>query len=124
MHGWQDQETASSGPPLMKLSLYALGHVVRQGHTLELSLMAPSPLFQPDWGPLPLSLPSLNRVYHSAEYPSSLTLPIVPGAKAQAPPPPCGSLQFQPCRFAPKPTRSTGRQRRHDSDQGRAGTDR
>lgn len=89
----------------MKLSLYALGHVVRQGHTLELSLMAPSPLFQPDWGPLPLALPSLNRVYHSAQYPSSLTLPIVPGARAQAPPPPCGSLQFQPCRFAPKPTR-------------------
>jgi hypothetical protein len=51
-----------------------------------------------------LSLPSLNKVYHSPQYPSSLVLPIVPGEKAQAPPPPCGSLQFQPCRLSPKRT--------------------
>ena len=87
-----------------KLSLYGLGHVVRQGHRLELSILAPSSMFQPDWGPLPLSLPSLNKVFHSPQYPSTLILPIVPGAKAQAPAPPCGSLQFQPCRFAPKTT--------------------
>lgn len=86
-----------------KLSLYTVGHVVRQGHRLELSIMAPTSIFQPDWGPLPLSLPSLNKVYHSPQYPSSLTLPIVPGEKAQAPPPPCGSLQFQPCRPVAKP---------------------
>ena len=87
-----------------KLSMYALGHVVRQGHRLELSVLAPSAMWQPDWGPLPLALPSYNKLYHSAQYPSSLTLPVVPRAKAQAPPPPCGSLQFQPCRFAPKQT--------------------
>jgi putative CocE/NonD family hydrolase len=85
-----------------KLSLYALGHVARQGHRLELSILAPSSMFQPDWGPLALSLPSLNKVYHSPQYPSALILPIVPGARAQAPPPPCGSLQFQPCRLARK----------------------
>ena len=86
------------------LSLYTVGHVVRQGHRLELSIMAPTSIFQPDWGPLPLSLPSLNKVFHSPQYPSSLTLPVVPGAKAQAPAPPCGSLQYQPCRVAPKTT--------------------
>jgi putative CocE/NonD family hydrolase len=87
-----------------KLSLYTLGHVVRQGHRLELSIMAPTSIFQTDWGPLPVSLPSLNKVYHSPQYPSSLMLPIVPDADAQAPPPPCGSLQFQPCRVAQKST--------------------
>lgn len=88
----------------LTLSLYTLGHVVRQGHRLELAIMAPTSMFQPDWGPLPVSLPSLNRVYHSPQYPSSLILPIVSGEKAQSPPAPCGSLQFQPCRLAPKPT--------------------
>ena len=86
----------------IRMSLYALGHVVREGHRLELTILAPSPLFQPDWGLLPLALPSFNKVYHSAQYPSSLTLPIVPGAEAEAPAPPCGSLQFQPCRLAPE----------------------
>ena len=71
----------------MRMSLYTLGHVVRQGHRLELSILAPSSLFQPDWGLLPLALPSFNKVYHSAQYPSSLTLPICsrrqgPGASA------------------------------------------
>ena len=36
-------------------------------------------------------------------YPSRLTLPIVPGLKAEAPSPACGSMEFQPCRMAPKP---------------------
>ncbi|MDT8369676.1 MAG: CocE/NonD family hydrolase [Longimicrobiales bacterium] len=80
------------------MSLYAVGHVVRRGHRLELSILAPSATPQPRWGPVPLDLPSVNRVYHSPEYPSRLTLPIVPGETAPAPPPECGVLQFQPCR--------------------------
>jgi hypothetical protein len=88
----------------MKLSMPPLGHVLRQGHVLELSILAPAPIPQPDWGPLPLDLPGRNSVYQSAQYPSALTLPVISGLKAQAPPPECGSTQFQPCRMGPKPT--------------------
>lgn len=87
----------------MKLSIPPLGHVLRRGHSLELSIMAPSPIGQPNWGMMILDLPGRNTVYQSAQYPSKLTLPVVPGVRAQAPPPPCGSMEFQPCRMAPKP---------------------
>jgi putative CocE/NonD family hydrolase len=84
----------------MKLSLGAVGHVVRQGHRLELSILAPNPIPQPGpgLGPVMIGLPALNTVYHSAKYASALVLPIVRGESAQAPPPDCGALQFQPCR--------------------------
>jgi hypothetical protein len=88
----------------MKLSLYPLGHVMRAGHVLELSILSPSPIPQPDWGLVPLALPGENTVYHSAQYPSRLSLPLIPGLKAQAPAPPCGTTQFQPCRRAPTDT--------------------
>jgi putative CocE/NonD family hydrolase len=83
------------------LSIPAIGHVLRQGHRLELSILAPSPIPAPVMGGLPLALPSINKVYHAPAYPSSLLLPVVPGEVAQKAPPPCGSLQFQPCRPAP-----------------------
>ncbi len=85
----------------IKLSLGDIGHVVRRGHRLELSILAPNPIPQPEMGPITVALPALNTVYHDAAYPSALVLPIVPDETAIAPPPPCGVLQMQPCR--PKP---------------------
>ena len=92
----------------MKLSVPPLGHVLRKGHRLELAIMAPSHIGQPNWGFMILDLPGRNTVYHSAQYPSSLTLTTLPGDKdkAQAPAPPCGVMQFQPCRKAPEQTAS------------------
>ncbi len=81
-----------------KLSILPVGHVVRTGHQLELVVMAPSPIPQPNWGLLPVMLPSLNKAYHSEQYPTSLRLPILPGANAQAAAPDCATLEFQPCR--------------------------
>jgi putative CocE/NonD family hydrolase len=80
------------------LSLSAIGHVARKGHQIELSILAPSPTPNPVWGFLPISAPSLNAVYHSTQYPSTLLLPVVPGETAQAPAPECGTLENQPCR--------------------------
>jgi putative CocE/NonD family hydrolase len=85
----------------IKLSIPAIGHVVRKGHRLELSILAPSATPAPVMGGVPLGLPSVNKVYHGSEYPSALRVPIVQGERAQADAPECGSLQFQPCRHAP-----------------------
>ena len=85
----------------MKLSIPPLGHVLRAGHSLELAILAPSPIGQPDWGVMIADLPGRNTVYHSPRYPSSLTLSVLPGEEARAPAPPCGVMEFQPCRKAP-----------------------
>ena len=85
----------------IRLSLGTIGHVLRRGHRLELSILAPNPIPQPEMGPITLALPALNTVYHDSEYPSALVLPVVPGETALAPPPACGVLLLQPCR--PKP---------------------
>jgi predicted acyl esterase len=91
----------------MKLSIPPLGHVIRKGHSLELAIMSPSHIGQPNWGFSILDLPGRNTVYHSAQYPSSLTLSVLPGEKAQAPAPPCGVMERQPCRKAPRPPQQT-----------------
>jgi|SRR5215469_2032188 len=82
----------------MQLSLPPLGAVLRKGHRLQLVILAPSPIPQPDWGLLPVSLPGENTIYASAKYPSEIIVPTIPGAAAEGPEPACGSLAFQPCR--------------------------
>lgn len=93
----------------IKVGLPPLGHVLRRGHSMELVIMSPAATPTPDWGLMPIDLPGRNTVHHSAQYAASLKLPIVPGLKAQAPPPRCGSTEFQPCRQAPTPPTSTAR---------------
>ncbi len=84
----------------IKLSLPPIGAVIRQGHRLEVTIMAPSPIAQPDWGFQPVGEPGRHTVYHTAARPSVLNVPVIPGARAQGPAPACGSLDFQPCRAA------------------------
>ena len=88
----------------VELSIPTIGHVVRRGHRLELTILAPSPIPAPVMGGVPVGLPSLNKIYQSPDYPSTLTLPVVPGEVAHAAAPECGTLQFQPCRH-PRVTR-------------------
>lgn len=82
----------------VKLSLGAIGHVVRKGHRLQLTIVAPNPIPSPVMGSVPSGGPSINKVYHSVRHRSMLDLPVVPGGRAQAPAPKCGSLPMQPCR--------------------------
>lgn len=82
----------------IRLSLASVGHVVRSGHRLELSIVAPSTIPSPVWAFAPISLPSRNRIYHGTTYPSRLSLPIVPGEGSQAPAAPLGALDNQPWR--------------------------
>ena len=86
------------------VSFPEVGHVFRAGHALELVVLAPNFTPATDWGPMPLNLPGINTVYHSAEHPSRLILPVVPGISAEGPPPECGSLEYQPCRPPVPPT--------------------
>lgn len=75
-----------------------IAHVVRKGHSLELTIGAPSATPRPIIASLPAGSLSVNKVYHSAKYPSKVLLPVLPGAVAKAPAPECGTLRNQPCR--------------------------
>jgi predicted acyl esterase len=85
----------------IKLALLPLAHVLRRGHYLELAILAPPSVPSPSWAFEPAAPPGLNTVYHSAQYPSNLELPVLPKLKAQAPEPAVGSLPFQPAREQP-----------------------
>lgn len=84
-----------------RFSLWTMGQVIRQGHRLELSILAPSDIPSPVFASTPICGPSVNKVYHSPQYPSKLVLPVVPGEKAKAQAPACGTLWNQPCRKGP-----------------------
>jgi hypothetical protein len=103
-HLWRPYDKAEPLTPgqvyEMRLTLPPLGAVLRKGHRLEVALLAPSAIGQPDWGLSPINLPGRNTVYSSTKYPSQIRVPVIPGAKAQGPEPACGSLAFQPCRKA------------------------
>lgn len=75
-----------------------IAHVVRQGHSLELTIGAPNPILHSDIGSIPAGAPSINNVYHSERYPSKILLPVLPGAVPQAPAPEWGTQRAQPCR--------------------------
>ncbi|MER8912086.1 CocE/NonD family hydrolase [Mesorhizobium sp. M0854] len=78
--------------------LGAIAHVVRKGHSLELTIGAPGLVPDRVIGSLPVGVPSINRIYSSKAYPSKILFPILPGAVAQASAPEYGTLPNQPCR--------------------------
>ena len=47
----------------IRLSLPPLAAVLRKGHKLQVALLAPSAIGQPNWGPSPIDLPGRNTVY-------------------------------------------------------------
>jgi predicted acyl esterase len=82
----------------IKLALLPVAHVLRRGHSLELAILAPPSVTSPSWAFEPITPPGLNRIYHSAQHPSSLELPVLRNLKAVAPEPALGSLPYQPAR--------------------------
>ena len=65
---------------------------------MELVVMAPPGGVSPEWAFVPVTAPGLNTLYHAAEHPAKIELPVVPSIKAQIPDPPFGSLPLQPAR--------------------------
>ncbi len=82
----------------IQVQIFPVGHVLRKGHSLELSIMAPPTIPLPNWGFIPVSLSGVNTIYQTALYPSRLDLPVIPNRRAEAPAPACGSRVLQPCR--------------------------
>ncbi|CCV10486.1 CocE/NonD family hydrolase [Mesorhizobium sp. STM 4661] len=87
----------------LRISLISpIAHVVRQGHSLELTIGAPNPIPLGHLGhglaSVPAGAPSINRVYHSGKYASRILLPVIPAAVAQAPAPAYEALRGQPYR--------------------------
>ena len=84
----------------MRVEILPFGHVVRAGSKVRVWIEAPTAL--PElWGFAFLPIPAVNLVYHDAEHPSSLVLPVVEGiAVGSARYPECGTVIRQPCRAA------------------------
>ena len=83
----------------VRVGIPSLGHVFRAGSRVRLILDTPGGsravwLFQ--LKQLPAG--TRHRIAHSAQNPSSVVLPLVPGVKAPAQRPACPSLRGQPCR--------------------------
>ncbi|MER9495861.1 hypothetical protein NKI86_29145 [Mesorhizobium sp. M0320] len=83
----------------VRMSLLSpIAHLVRKGHSLELTIGAPNPIPHRLVGSIPAGALSINRIHHSKTDPSKIVLPILPGAVAQAPAPADGTLLNQPIR--------------------------
>ncbi|MGX5844906.1 CocE/NonD family hydrolase [Mesorhizobium sp. ArgA1] len=78
--------------------LSPIAHVIRKGHSLEITIGAPNPIPHRLVASIPAGSLSINRIHHSETYPSRIILPILPGATAQASAPAGGTLLNQPSR--------------------------
>ena len=81
------------------IPLYYEGHVYRAGSRIRVTLAAPNGT-QPVWSfseTVPRTTATVS-IASSAEMPSSLVLPVVPGVGAPTLLPPCPSLRNEPCR--------------------------
>lgn len=86
------QPLVSGQAVLARIEMLPFNHVFRAGSAIRLSIDAPGKWF------VPLATPALNRIFHAPGMSSQLVLGWLPGGKAHAPMPVCGSLLNQPCR--------------------------
>jgi predicted acyl esterase len=93
-------------PTKVRIEIFPFAHTFRAGSRIRVAVTAPH--LHPDlWGFAALPLPAMNTIFTSAQYPSSIVLPLLQGETAGAPLPPVGSLRNLPSRPAqatPAPT--------------------
>jgi uncharacterized protein len=85
--------------------LYYEGHVYRAGSRIRVIISAPSG-DQPIWSfanTVPAGHGTIDLA-HSAQMPSRLILPLVPGVNVPTGLPPCPGLRGEPCRTYSPPT--------------------
>lgn len=83
---------------LVRVPLDPVGHVFRAGSRLRVTLAAPGG-DRPSWRFQTIEEgTTVNTIARSPAFPSRLTLPILPGVKAQGGLPACDALRGQPCR--------------------------
>jgi predicted acyl esterase len=101
-HSWLEDEAAplpADWEPV-RVEIFSFGHVFRAGSRVRVSIDTPGASRQ-RWRFE--TLPELGghevSIAHSAEYPSSVVLPLIGGLQPGTPDAaPCGSLRGQPCR--------------------------
>ena len=87
------QPLVPSQPTPIRIEVFPFAHALRAGSQLRLYVEAPH--VKPDlWGFAILPVPARNTIYAGQ---SSIALPLLDGATAQAPLPPC-TVRNQPCR--------------------------
>lgn len=84
-------------PSLLRVEIFPFGHAFRAGSKVRVSVAAPH--VKPDlWGFATLPVPAVNSIYTGGAFRSSLVLPLIDEATAEAGYPTCGTLRNQPCR--------------------------
>jgi hypothetical protein len=91
---------SDGSPTPVRVEIFPFAHAFRAGSSLRLTIDAPGNS-RPVWQFRTVSAGEQVTVYHSAAYPSTLHLAVVPGVTVPAGYPACGSLRGQPCRPAP-----------------------
>jgi len=90
---------------LVRVEIYPFGHVFRAGSRLRVSVSTPGGN-KGRWmfDVLQYAQPVTHGISHSAAFPSSLLLPVIPGFPVPTPLAPCPGLRSQPCRpYVPHP---------------------
>lgn len=97
VHPHQSLDVLTPGEPTrLDIAFYTFGHAFRAGSRIQLVVEAPNNI--PElWGFVNEPVPALNLVYHDADHPSSLLLPLLTGVTVPTPLPTCGSLIRQSC---------------------------
>lgn len=82
-------------PTELAIGIPPFGHVFRAGSRIEVGLDAPQ--LAPEFIGFASVSAAVVEILHDADHPSSILLPLLAGARAEAPAPACGALLRQPC---------------------------
>ena len=81
----------------VRVEIYPFAHAFRAGSKIRVIISAPGG-DKPVWSFVTLDGTQENEVARSADMPSAVVLPVIPGVDVSTPLPPCPGLRGQPCR--------------------------
>ena len=80
----------------VRIEIFPFAYAFRAGSRIRIAIDAPGNS-RPVWSFDTITSGETNTIAHSAEYPSALVLPVIPGLTVPAGIAPCGSLRGEPC---------------------------
>jgi predicted acyl esterase len=92
-----------------RVEIFPFGHIFRKGSRIRIQIDTPGDSREL-WQFLLLEYegPVTHTIAHSAVYPSSVALPLIPMSPVESSPPPCPALRGQPCRLFEEYTNTVG----------------
>ena len=99
------QPLAPGSPTYMRVQLWPFDYVFHKGSSLRLWIDAPTGETG-GWSFNFIITPAVNSIYADAAHPSAIVLGHLPGGRAGAPLPACGTILNQPCRANQTPVPS------------------